>query len=140
MSSSIGGYIPLEVFFHWMSSSIGDFLPLRKIWSVLANSKIFKFQYFQVIFQLRSSSYHAFKILVWSFEIEFKIWGRSNKWLLRYSTFNIWGGLPSKVFLHWRLYYIGSLLPLEVFFNWRSSIGEDLISGSRFWDIQISIF
>ena len=65
MSSSIGGYIPLEVFFHWMSSSIGDFLPLRKIWSVVANSEIFKFQYFEVIFQLRSSSYHAFKILVW---------------------------------------------------------------------------
>jgi hypothetical protein len=38
---------------------------------------------------LRSFWFQAF--LVWSPELKFKIWGRSDQWLLIYSAFNIWG-------------------------------------------------
>ena len=59
----------------------------------------------EVVFHWRSSSFQAFFIFVWSPEFKFKIWGGSNEWLLRYSTFNIL-----------RSSSIGGRLPLEVVF------------------------
>ena len=77
--------------------------------------------------------------LVWSHEHMFKIWGRSDQWLLRYSTFyilrssSIRGRLPLKVVF------------IETFFSfWFGPMSsclkfeEDPISGC--WDIQSSIF
>ena len=47
----------------------------------------------------------SISIFVWSPELKFKIWGGSDEWLLRYSTFNIL-----------RSSSIGGRLPLEVVF------------------------
>ena len=58
---------------------------------------------FEVVFHSRSSSSKPFLTLVWSHELIFKILGRSDQWLLRYSTFHILrsssirGRLPLKV-------------------------------------------
>ena len=57
------------------------------IWSVVA--EIINFRYFKVAFLWRLSSLKSYWILVRSSELQFKIWGRSDQWLLRYSTFNI---------------------------------------------------
>ena len=101
----------------------------------------------EVVFHWRSSSLKPFLTLVWSHELMFKIWGRSNQWLLRYSNFHIFrsssirGCLPMKVvfittFFDFGLVpgaYVSNLrkicsvfifwchLPLEVIFHWRSS-------------------
>ena len=57
----------------------------------------------EVIFHWRSSPLKFFLTLFWSHEFRFKIWGRSDQWLLRYSNFHsfrsssISGRLPLKV-------------------------------------------
>ena len=40
------------------------------------------------VFHWRSSSFQVFLILVWSSKLQFKIWGRSDQWLLRCSIFD----------------------------------------------------
>ena len=59
----------------------------------------------EVVFHWRLFSLKPFLTLVWSQELMFKSWGRSNQWLLRYSTFHIL-----------RLSSIGGRLPLKVAF------------------------
>ena len=60
-------------------------------------------RYSTIFFHCALSLFQAFLILVWS--LEFEIWGRSNPWLLRYSTINILrsssigGCLPFKHFV-----------------------------------------
>ena len=94
--------------------------------------------------------------MVLSFELKFKIWGRSDQWLLRYSTFDILRSSSIEGHLHFKhfLFWFGPLsltlnlkkdpisgcwdiqhkifwghLPLEVAFNWRSSsVGDRLPS------------
>ena len=52
-------------------------------------------QHFEVVFHERSSSMRGhlhsmcFLVLVWSHKLKFKIWARSDQWLLRYSAINI---------------------------------------------------
>ena len=111
----IGGCLPFEVVFHLRLSSIWGRLPL------------------EIIFHWRSSSFQALLILVWSPELKFKIWGRSNQWLLRYSTFNIL-----------RSSSIGGCLYFKHFWFWFGPLSlslkfeEDPISGC--WDIPLLIF
>jgi hypothetical protein len=87
------------------------FRNLRKIRSVFA--EIFNFKYFEFVFHWRLSSFQAFLILVWSLKLNFKIWGRSNQCLLRYSTFDILrsssigGRLPLKVVFISSIFYFG---------------------------------
>ena len=69
--------------------------------------------------------------LVWSHKLKFKIWGRSDQWLLRYFLFNIEGRLPLEL-----------IFILNIFIVWLGHIslslkfGEDRTSGC--WDIAIS--
>ena len=65
------------------SSFIGGRLPLEVVFEL----RIFYFGL--VFFHWWSSSFQAFFIFVWSPKLKFKIWVKSNGWLLRYSTFNI---------------------------------------------------
>ena len=95
--------------------------------------KLFYFYYFEVIFHWRSSLLRAFWILDWPLKLQFKIWRRSDQWLLRYSTFNIL-----------RSSSIGGCLCCEGFLFWFGPLslslkfGENPISGC--WDIQLLIF
>ena len=103
---------------------------MRKIQSVVA--EIFHFWYFEVIFHWWSSSFQEFVILVQFTKIEFTIWGGSDQWLLRYSTFNIL-----------RLSSIGGHLCFKHFLFWFGPLSsglkfeKDLASG--YWDIQFLI-
>ena len=117
------GHLPLEVIFHWRSSSLKPFLTL--VWShelmfkILERSILLLLRYsnfrfltsssirghlpLEAIFHWRSSSLKPYLTLVWSHELMFKIWGRSDQCLLRYSNFHILrsssirGRLPLKV-------------------------------------------
>ena len=93
----------------------------------------------EVIFLWRSSSLKPYLTLVWSYELMFKIWRRSDQRLQRYSNFlflrlsSIRGHLPFKVLfieILNRLWFGPMSLCLK--------FGEDPISGC--WDIQIFIF
>ena len=96
--SSIGGRLPLEVVFYWRSSSIRGRLPLEVVFH-LRSSAIWGRLPLEFVFHWRLSSYQTL------FTFNFKIWERSNHWLLRYYTFNTL-----------RLSSIGGRLPLEVIF------------------------
>ena len=73
-----------------------------------------------------SSSFQEFFILVWSPKLKFKIEGRTDQWLLRYSTVYIL-----------RLSSIGCHLHFNIFLFWYGppslslKFEEDLISGCR---------
>ena len=89
------GHLPFEVVFIWSIlvwspklslslkfeedpiSGCWD-IPLLIFWGHLP---------FKVVFHWRSSSFEAFFIWAWSPKLKFKIWGRSDQWLLRYSNF-----------------------------------------------------
>ena len=104
---------------------------MREIWSVV--NEILQFWYSEIVVHWRSSSFQAFKILVESLKLKFKIWVRYNQWLLWYSTF---------YFL--RSSSIGGCLHFKNFKFWfgpqslSSNFEEDPISGC--WDIPFSIF
>ena len=72
--------------------------------------EIFSFWYFEVVFHWRSSSLRAFWIVVWSSELEFKIWRWSDQCLLRYSTINILRSSSVGGCLHFKHRYFG-LIP-----------------------------
>ena len=40
--------------------------------------------------------------MAWSYKHKFKIWERSDQWLLRYSNFAILGSLPFEIIFHLR--------------------------------------
>jgi hypothetical protein len=111
--SYIGGCLPLEVIFQWRSSSIDGHLPL------------------EAVFHWRSSSiggrlnFKQYSILFWPHKLKFKIWGRSNEWLLRYSTINMLSLSSMECCLPWNL---SSSLKFD----------ENLESGC--WDIPLLIF
>jgi hypothetical protein len=135
------GRLPLEVVFILSICKIN----LRKIRSAFADK--FNFWYLEVFFHWKLSSFQPYLFLVWSSELMFKIWGWSNQWFLRYSTFYFWGLLPLEVvfissifglrskiygrsyqrllryltFIILRMSSIGGRLPLEVVFHWRLS-------------------
>ena len=111
-------YLQLKVVFHWRSSSLKPFSTL--VWSQerlclkFEGDPISGFWDIQLwifwghlplgdVFHWRSFSSKPFLTLFRSHEFMFKIWGRSNQWLLRYSTFHILrsssikGCLPLKV-------------------------------------------
>ena len=72
------------------------------------------------------------KFVVWSPHLKYDIWGGSNQWLLRYSTFSIWGHLPLQVIIIAKTcqFWFGPIgLSLKV---------EDLISGC--WGIPPLLF
>ena len=86
-SSSNGGYHLFKAIFFWFgplsfSLKFEEDL-ISGCWDI------------QLLIFLRLSSiegclhFNQFTILVWSLKLKFKIWGRSDQWLLRYSTFNI---------------------------------------------------
>ena len=127
------GHLPLEVIFKWRSSSLKHFLTL--VWyhelmfkicgrsdqwllrysnfHFLRSSSIRSHLPLEVIFHWRSSSLKSYLTLVWSHELRFKIWGRSDQWLLRYSNFHILrsssirGCFPLEVFFIETFFYFG---------------------------------
>ena len=105
---------------------VTPFFYLPKIWS----------QYFRdiqlLIFWGRLPS-EVIYIFVWSPDIKFKIWGRSDQKLLRYSTFNILRSSSIEGHLHFKhfAFWFG---PLALSFKF----DNDLISGC--FVIQILIF
>ena len=114
-----------EVIFHWRPSTIEGRLHWKLFWLCFGPMSLYlKFEEdpisgcwdiqlfifwghlpLEVIFHWRLSSLKPFLSLVWSHELMFKIWGRSNQWLLRYSNFHIL-----------RSYSIRGCLPLKVVF------------------------
>ena len=123
MTTEIFKFSYFEVIFHSRSSSIECRLHWNRIWlwygptslclkfeedpiSACWDIQIFIFSGhvpLEVVFYWRSSSFKRILTLVWSHERMFKIWGRSDQWLLRYSNFHILrsssirGCLPLKV-------------------------------------------
>ena len=101
-SSSIGGRLPSEFVFHRRSSSIGG----RLLFEVVLISNTIEFH-------CRSSSIcfpFFFKenlLSVWSPKLKSIFLGRSNQWLLRYSTFDI---LRSSYYNRGRLHFKHFLL------------------------------
>ena len=103
MATEIFYFYYFEVVFHWRSSSFLAFfiwfgplsLSLKFEKDQINGCWDIQFLIFwrllplAVVFYWRSSSFQAFFILVWSPELKFQIWGRTDQWLLRYSTFNI---------------------------------------------------
>ena len=85
------------------------------------------------MFHWRMSSLRAFWILVWYYDLQCKIWGKSDQLLLRYSTFN-----------NLRSSFIGSYLHFKYFWFWFGplslslNVNENPIRGC--WDIQLFIF
>ena len=95
-------HLQLEVLFNLRSSSFQPFLfwfgplslslkfekdPASGYWDI--QLLIFWGCLLLEVVYWRSFSFQAFFILVWSSELHFENWRRSDQWLLRYSTFNI---------------------------------------------------
>ena len=71
------GRLPLDVVFVSQIFDFGIVPELKfKIWSVVV--EIFQFWYFEVVLHWMLSSFQEYFILVWSNELDFKIWGRSD--------------------------------------------------------------
>ena len=69
---------------------------------IVFNSKIIHF-----MFVISSTgNLKQFLILIWSPQLKFKIWERSDQWLLRYSTFSILRSSSSKGLLHFEQFSI----------------------------------
>ena len=126
------GHLPLEVLFHWRPSSIAGLLHwnlsssssiegclhsnLFSLWfdlmSLWSDQWLLRYSFFFYILSSSSIRGHlalkvvfieTFLTLVCSPELMFKIWGKFDQWLLRYSNFHILrsssirGRLPLKV-------------------------------------------
>jgi hypothetical protein len=111
----------------------------------LVDAEIFHYQYFEVVFQFRLSSMgghlHVMHLLtlLWSYRLKFKIWTRSNQWLLRYTTINILRLSSNLGCLPWEVIFILCICKLcfgHITFSLKYE--HDPISGC--WDIPLSIF
>ena len=77
--------------------------------------------------------------MLWSYKLKFKIWARSNQWLLRYSTINILRLSSNLGRLPWEVIFM--LCICKLCFGHISlslKFEQDPISGC--WDIPLSIF
>ena len=106
---------------------------IKTSWAEQSHTQNFLCVFLFLIFWGRLPLEVLFISSIFDFKLKFKIWGRSNQWLLRYSTFNIlrlssiWGRLHFKQFWFWF-----GLLSLSL------KLEEDPISGC--WDIQLLIY
>ena len=71
--------------------------------SLLIFKVVFYCRWFSIGGHLHSEHFHN---LVWSHNIKFKIWARSDRWSLRYFTFNIWCRLSFEVVLNLNIFII----------------------------------
>ena len=92
---------------------------------------------FEGLFHWRSSSFQTFLIFGFVPELQFKIAGSSNQWLLRYSTLLFWGRLPLEVIWIF-LFGYGNLcvnlnfrkirsVVTEIFNFWRLSLFQEVL-------------
>ena len=88
------------------NSGCWDF-PLLIFWGHLPLDSVFNSNNSQFLF-VNSSTGHLKQclILIWSPQLNFKIWERSDHWLLGYSTFNILRSSSIKGLLHFEQFSI----------------------------------
>ena len=78
----------------------------------------------------------TFLTLVWSDELMFKIWGRFDQWLLRYSNFIFWSHLSIEVIFHWMSSSFKPFLTLV----WSYELMFKILGRSDQWLLRYSNF